>query len=129
MSVKYFHQQVLMASLQALCQAAQSSKPEAQQISRCVTGILFFGVPNEGLNHESLREAVKNQRNKVLLRELTEGSGYLTTLKTNFQKLLEEKDYRIVSFYETQDTAIAVLNEKVLVPNFTIVQAISHAYV
>lgn len=91
---------------QALVEAAQGTSENHRAILRACIGLLFFGVPNRGLNSANLESLVKDQRSAPfvaglkkhsdLLRMLHQGlsNTYKTTLTPCF----------VASFFETHDT-------------------------
>ncbi|KAI5789508.1 hypothetical protein FPQ18DRAFT_261384, partial [Pyronema domesticum] len=72
---------------------------------RSCIGILFFGVPNLGLNHTSIQALVKGQRNARFLQDLSPESEFLLSLRHDFRNCHGKMKYcTIVSFYENKDT-------------------------
>jgi hypothetical protein len=73
---------------------------------RSCVGLFFFGVPNRGLDLNSLRTLVRDQKNADFLGNLSEGSEFLRFTYDYFARAVESelKGCQIVSFYETRDT-------------------------
>ncbi|PQE26720.1 ankyrin repeat-containing protein [Rutstroemia sp. NJR-2017a BVV2] len=81
---------------EALLKAQNSPDANEVEIFNSWHGLVGFGIPIGGLRNPSLIEAVKNQPNKVLIRqlcldELGTPSDYLKQLKVNFERCCEGK--------------------------------------
>ena len=70
--------------------------------SRSIMGILFFGVPSQGMNIESLLGMVKGKVNEHFLQGLRPDSGVLRAQQLEFCTKFPYKSCRIMSFYETE---------------------------
>jgi hypothetical protein len=70
-------------------------------------GALFFGVPNQGMDIESLIPMAKERPNLPFLISLGLSSSSLRNLHREFCKAFEFKDSEIVSFYETEESQTA----------------------
>ena len=64
-------------------------------------GILFFGVPNQGMDISSLLAMVGSQPNLPFLTMLSKDSGSLQGLVERFRKVFDFQDSEIISLYET----------------------------
>ena len=64
-------------------------------------GILFFGVPNQGMDISSLLSMVHGQPNLHFLLTLSKDGGLLQSLIEKFQATFAFQDSHIYSFYET----------------------------
>ncbi|KAL0633451.1 hypothetical protein Q9L58_007664 [Maublancomyces gigas] len=73
-------------------------------IFRSCYGILFFGVPNRGLEITQLASMVKGQPNSHLVRDLCGRSQFLDLLHRSFCHHFRLEDSKIISVYETKDT-------------------------
>lgn len=73
-------------------------------IFRSCYGILFFGVPNRGLEITQLASMVKGQPNSHLVRDLCGRSQFLDLLHRSFCHHFRLEDSKIISAYETRDT-------------------------
>jgi protein SERAC1 len=74
-----------------------------------ISGLLFFGVPNDGLDIESLVPMVKDQPNRFLLESLdSKNSQMLSIQKRNFAEILDRTDLEMFCFYETELSPIAI---------------------
>lgn len=74
-----------------------------------VIGALFFGVPNDGLDIESLIPMVNDQPNRLLLESLNpKNSQILRRQKQNFSNVLKEANFEMFCFYETRLSPTAV---------------------
>lgn len=70
--------------------------------SRSIRGILFFGVPSQGMNIESLLGIVKGKVNENFLQGLRPDSDILRTQHRDFCKQFPYESCKIISFYETE---------------------------
>lgn len=67
-----------------------------------ITGALFFGVPNDGMDIESLIPIVNKQPNRFLLESLDRmNSQVLRVQRRSFFRVLERSDFALFCFYET----------------------------
>jgi hypothetical protein len=82
--------------------AAEGSS-EDQDIFRSCYGLVFFGVPNGGLEITSLMTMVRGQPNENLVRDLRLESPFLSFLHQIFRDKFHA-DSPIISFYETHHT-------------------------
>jgi hypothetical protein len=74
-----------------------------------IFGTLFFGVPNDGMDIESLIPMVNDQPNWFLLESLNSINPQILTLqKRNFSRVLERSDFEMFCFYETRLSPTAV---------------------
>lgn len=65
--------------------------------------LMFFGVPNRGLEDAGLRSMVLGQPNEDLVRDLRIGSSFLNLLHQGFCDIFHD-DSQVISFYETRRT-------------------------
>lgn len=72
-----------------------------------IYGVLFFGVPNQGIRIEHWLPMVKGQPNENLVRDLGPDSTYLRRLHEGFRTAFNFSDSKIVSIYETERTRVA----------------------
>ena len=84
---------------QALIQIASGDVVD-RRIFESTYGILFFGVPNQGMDISSLL-AMVDQPNLPFLTMLSKDSGNLQGLIERFRTEFDFKDSEIISFYET----------------------------
>ncbi len=68
---------------------------------RSTYGILFFGVPNQGMDISSLLAMVGSQPNLSFLTMLSKDAGVLQELIERFRTVFSFKDSEIISLYET----------------------------
>lgn len=73
-----------------------------------VVGMLFFGVPNRGMDIESLQSIVCNQKNRYLLESVGQYSDLLLQQDGQFGSTFHFKDSPIVSFFETKASPTAI---------------------
>jgi hypothetical protein len=72
-----------------------------------VYGGLFFGVPNHGIDVESLVAMVKDQPNQAFLHSLGKGSQLLRNQSREFPKAFYYRDSAIFCLYETMASPTA----------------------
>lgn len=77
-------------------------------ISDSIYGALFFGVPNQGMNIESLIPIVENQVNQGLLHSMSNESELLRKQSRDFAKPFDFPEPKIVCFYETLTSPTAI---------------------
>jgi len=70
-------------------------------------GMLFFGVPSQGMSIESLVPMVENQPNRFFLESLSKVTDGLRPQRRNFRQVFPFKDSHIISFYETKKSPTA----------------------
>lgn len=97
--------------VQALAKAGNSPHKDDQILFKSCHAILFFGVPNTGLEVESLKTMVKGQPNARLIADLEVSSGFLDLLVSHWDTArVEIIDTRVVSIYETKPTKTVEVN-------------------
>jgi hypothetical protein len=90
--------------MQALVEASEGSADD-QGIFRSCYAVMFFSVPNRGLDISSLTSMVKGQPNEFLVRNLDPLSPFLGLLHEMFYKKFTAKDSQIICIFETKETA------------------------
>lgn len=70
--------------------------------SQAARGILFFGVPSQGMDISSLLGIVKGQVNEQFLQTLRQDSNALRNQNREFCDKFPYETCRIISFYETE---------------------------
>lgn len=73
-----------------------------------IRGLLFFGVPNQGMTIESLIPMVNNQPNRQLVETLNENSDVLRHVTNNFTASLKFSNAKVICFYETEKSPTAI---------------------
>jgi hypothetical protein len=86
-----------------LVEAADGSQDDKAVFMSCYA-VIFFGVPNRGLEISSLASMVKGQPNEQLVRDLDPNSRFLTHLHDMFYRRFTFDDSPIISIYETRKT-------------------------
>lgn len=81
---------------------------EEQALLRSIPGLLFFGVPSEGMRMESLLPMTGLHTNRTLVESLAENSSTLRDLAERFREAYEFKRYKVFSFYEQIESPTAV---------------------
>ncbi|GME51093.1 nacht and ankyrin domain containing protein [Neofusicoccum parvum] len=90
----------------------QSSQEETDRISfEAISGIMFFGVPNQGMNIKSLIPIVGDQVNRGFLHTLEHSSSMLRTQAAQFSKDTDKLQCDILNFFETQESPTAERKE------------------
>lgn len=92
-----------------LVQASEGSVQDKAIFTSCFA-LLLFGVPNRGMDNESLMAMVKGQPNEAIVRELSPSSRFLSELHRQFNKVFTWDDSTIISWYETKKTATIEVN-------------------
>ncbi|KAH6889970.1 hypothetical protein B0T10DRAFT_572167 [Thelonectria olida] len=92
---------------------SKSKNEDNAKLVQAVYGIVFFGVPHNGMNISSLIPMVGDQPNRFLVESLShENSQVLSTLQREFPKSLgEEGEKEIVCFFETESSPTAKKDE------------------
>ncbi|KAH8679043.1 hypothetical protein BGZ60DRAFT_513281 [Tricladium varicosporioides] len=98
---------------EALVQAAEGS-PDDRGVFRSCYAVMFFGVPNRGLETSSLNSMVKGQPNEDLVRNLHPDSSFLSMLHQRFLDKFTMEDSKIICIYETKYTATVEFSPKTL---------------
>lgn len=75
---------------------------------KSIYGILFFGVPNQGMAIESLLPMAGQNPSQHLLHTLRKGSELLRYQQERFPLAFSFRDSVILSFYETRESPTAV---------------------
>jgi protein SERAC1 len=92
--------------LQALIEMQHGDESDKANL-KSVYGMLFFGVPSQGMSIESLVPMVENQPNRFFLESLSKVTDGLRAQRQNFRQVFPFKDSRIISFYETKQSPTA----------------------
>ncbi|OCK93158.1 uncharacterized protein K441DRAFT_697330 [Cenococcum geophilum 1.58] len=74
---------------------------------KSIRGILFFGVPNAGMETQYLLPIVGDQPNRFFVEQLGRQSDILRIHRRDFPKVFTFKDSEIISFYETKQSPTA----------------------
>ncbi|RFU79579.1 ankyrin repeat [Trichoderma arundinaceum] len=72
-----------------------------------VYALLFFGVPNGGIETKYWMPIVDRMPNKSLIESLQPGASYLKKLQDNFNEVFNFDDARLLSIYETMQSPTA----------------------
>lgn len=88
---------------------SKSKKDEDLKLLRAVYGIVFFGVPHEGMDISSLIPMVGVDRNVSLIHSIDRLNSHILNIQQReFHLALGEKgDCEIVCFYETLESPTA----------------------
>ncbi|KAK2590746.1 hypothetical protein QQS21_011558 [Conoideocrella luteorostrata] len=88
---------------QALVQAFEGDLGDEAVFMSCYA-VVFFAVPNRGLDNRSLMTMVKGQPNEDLVRNLSGDSAFSRLLHERFYSLFGLNGSRIISVFETLTT-------------------------
>ncbi|KAI5811833.1 ankyrin repeat-containing domain protein [Pyronema omphalodes] len=89
----------------ALVEASKGHTVVRKAFHQSCIGVLFFGVPHQGLNRCSIEMLVQGKENEHFLRDISTGSDYLFELDKEFRMCHGSmRNATIVSFYESEDT-------------------------
>ena len=91
---------------EAMVQMVSGSDADSRNF-KATFGILFFGVPNQGMDISSLLSMVRGQPNLHFLSTLSKDGGFLQSLIEKFQTTFTFQDSHIYSFYETNTSPTA----------------------
>jgi hypothetical protein len=82
---------------------SRSASDDDQRLIQAVFGVVFFGVPHDGMKIESLIPMVGDGPNRFLIESLSHvNSQILTVQRRDFENALGEKGYsEVFCFYET----------------------------
>jgi len=88
---------------------SKSKSPDDLRIFQVVSGILFFGVPHDGIDISSFILMVGDGPNRSLVESLSsENSQILDTQRRGFyEALTEDHGCEVVCFYETDRSPTA----------------------
>lgn len=89
---------------------AKSFLEEDRNTHQMISGILFFGVPSQGMNIQSLIPMVGDQPNRALLDSLGPNSAILRKQSEDLCTVVNSAPFEIVNFYETQMSPTARLS-------------------
>ena len=74
----------------------------SQEVLESIYGVLFFGVPNQGMDIRSVIPMVQGQPNQALLHTLGTESQVLRDQCRQFPEAFNFEDSEILCFYETK---------------------------
>lgn len=75
---------------------------------RSIAGLLFFGVPNRGMDIQSLQTIVGDRPNRYLLESVGRSSDFLLEQSVAFPLAFPFEDSPVFSFFETLTSPTAV---------------------
>lgn len=75
-----------------------------------IAGVLFFGVPNQGMDIRSLIPMVGEQANRGFPHTLESNSPVLRTQALMFSETVAKLHCDVINFYETQESPTAKQN-------------------
>ncbi|KAF4987186.1 hypothetical protein FGRMN_10502 [Fusarium graminum] len=94
---------------QTLISLSKSKHEDDRRLIRAVYGIMFFGVPHDGMDISSLIPMVGERPNRFLIESISHVNSQILTMQQRaFHTALgEEGDSEIVCFYETEKSPTA----------------------
>lgn len=85
-----------------------SENPQYRKLLQAVSGIVFFGVPNLGMDIESLKAMAGDGPNRLLLETIGLNSDGLIEVEAKFKQIIKDRpQIKIVCFYETKESPTA----------------------
>lgn len=96
----------LLISFQALLSKAHDNCTDSD-IVKATYAILFFGVPSQGMNIESIIPMVGDQPNRALVESLSKVSETLITQQAAFVQVFPLNGSELICFYETRQSPTA----------------------
>ena len=85
-----------------------SKDEDDRQNFKATYGAMFFGVPRQGMNVESLRPMVSRQPNESFLMNLGRDSELLLMKSEMFCRSFDFESSVVFSFYETEYSPTAI---------------------
>ena len=104
---------------QAIIKLARGDESDKRQI-QSIMGLIFFGVPNRGMDITSLRAIVGDQPNRYLLESIGHCSDLLVEQDLRFGLDFHYRDSPVFSFFETKfsPTALQVRHLSQFIPSY-----------
>ncbi|KAK4444370.1 P-loop containing nucleoside triphosphate hydrolase protein, partial [Podospora aff. communis PSN243] len=98
---------------QAVITLSKSKNEDDQRLIQAIYGIVFFGVPHDGMDTSSLIPMVGDGPNRFLIESINRiGSQILSIQQREFHAALGEKSHsEIVCFYETLESPTAQVKD------------------
>lgn len=96
---------------QAMIEMASEDAPATElENFKATFAILFFGVPNQGMDIRSLHAMVRGQPNEPFTSYFDRDAGFLHQLINKFRETFYFQDSHIISFFETKASPTAKLD-------------------
>ncbi len=96
---------------QAMIEMASEDASAAESENfKSTFAILFFGVPNQGMDIRSLHAMVRGQPNEPFTSYFDRDAGFLHQLINKFREKFHFQDSHIISFFETKASPTAKLD-------------------
>lgn len=96
----------LLTCIQAMIKMPKGDEQD-QSTFNSIAGLLFFGVPNQGMEIKSLVAMVGENRTRFLLETLAPSSRWTQEQSERFRELCPE-DIRIATFFETKESPTVI---------------------
>lgn len=98
---------VLKETLLESSKATDARHCDLHKVVLATCGLVFFGVPNQGMRHDQLMTVVRGQPNEDFIRDLLvrhdgEASQFLRNMAREFKRLCRQQEppWNIISYYE-----------------------------
>lgn len=82
-----------------------STKDSGDVMIDSIRGVVFFGVPNKGMEISHLLPMVNGRPNDRIIHLLSPHSDFLPNLDERFSGIATHRDIKIMSVYETKRSA------------------------
>ena len=92
---------------QAIIKLSRGDDSDKKQM-QSIMGLIFFGVPNRGMDIGSLRAMVGDQPNRYILESIGQYSDLLLEQDVRFGLDFHYRESPIFSFFETQTSPTAL---------------------
>ncbi|KAK2591555.1 hypothetical protein QQS21_010748 [Conoideocrella luteorostrata] len=98
---------IIKKALVSLLSSAPKNQREYECLARAVCGIIFLGVPHDGMEIDALRRVVGDNLNRSLIDSLgSKNSSVLTDLRRDFNRLLDlHPKVETFCFFETEESS------------------------
>ncbi|KAK2591973.1 hypothetical protein QQS21_010345 [Conoideocrella luteorostrata] len=96
---------IVKQALVSLLASSSKHQDEYQRLARATRGIIFFGVPHDGMDIDALRRVAGDKMSRSLIESLSDkNSSVLSNLRRDFNKLLDVSGAETFCFYETRES-------------------------
>jgi hypothetical protein len=93
---------------------------------KSICGMLFFGVPNQGMPVDQWIPMVQDQPNRFFIEQLCNSSDILKVHRERFRRVFTFQDSKVYSFYETRKSPTA---RKEVSPVWSFKKAIANLHI
>jgi len=96
---------------EALVQMGKNRNRQYETLLGAVLGVVFFGVPNLGMEQAHFRTIVENNPNEALVDDIGRNSNYLRRLNEAFGKGSYSTELRCFWAFETSESPTVIVCE------------------